>query len=110
MSMGLNTKFKNFPFYYFIYDQAEHFEIEYFDANHRLQKASLKGITFDSFTKNTSENVQALTTDFKNNIGILQFHSFENGYNETKYTFCLFFCHILLVYSTKLWWGIIYLY
>lgn len=79
---GLNTKFKNFPFYYFIYDQAEHFEIEYFDANHRLQKASLKGITFDSFTKNTSENVQALTTDFKNNIGILQFHSFENGYNE----------------------------
>ncbi|AZA77174.1 peptidase S41 [Chryseobacterium sp. G0186] len=80
---GLNTRFKNFPFYYFIYNQSEGFEIEYIDENKRVQKAIFKGITYDTFTKNTAENILPLTTDFRvNNIAILKFHSFENGYNE----------------------------
>lgn len=80
---GLNTRFKNFPFYYFIYNQSERFDIEYFEENGHLNKAFFQGITYDTFTKNNTEGIQPLATDFKaNNIAILKFHSFENGYNE----------------------------
>lgn len=80
---GLNTKFKNFPFYYFIYNQSEKFEVECIDKNNQKQKVVLKGITFDNFTKSTTENIQPLTTEIrKDKIAVLKFHSFGNGYNE----------------------------
>ncbi|WP_333625058.1 S41 family peptidase [Sphingobacterium siyangense] len=80
---GLNTRFKNFPFYYFIYNPSETFEIEYMEENGHVKKAIFPGITFDAFTEASTENIQPLTTDFKsNNAAILRFHSFENGYNE----------------------------
>jgi len=80
---GLNTKFKNFPFYYFIYNQSEKFEVEFIDKNNQKQKAVVKGITFDNFTKSTTENIQPLTTEIrKDKIAVLKFYSFANGYNE----------------------------
>lgn len=80
---GLNTRFKNFPFYYFIYNPSEKFEIEYIEAGGRVRKATLQGITYDTFTKNNTEDIPPLTTEFKaNNIALLKFHSFENGYDE----------------------------
>ena len=79
---GLNTKFKNFPFYYFIYNQSEKFEVECIDKNNQKQKAVLKGITFDNFTKSTTENIQPLTTEIrKDKIAVLRFHSFENDFS-----------------------------
>jgi hypothetical protein len=81
---GLNTRFKNFPFYYFIFNQTDKFEIEYLDSNNHKQKKILKGITLETFTKSTSENEEPLSTVFKtNNIAVLKLHSFANGYNET---------------------------
>lgn len=80
---GLNIKFKNFPFYYFIYNQPENFEIEYLGSNNEKKNINLKGIKFEDFTKIITENIEPLSTEFKNNkIAILKFHSFENGYNE----------------------------
>lgn len=80
---GLNTRFKNFPFYYFIFNQTDRFEIEYLDDNNHKQRKLFKGITFETHTKNISEKIELLTAEFKtNNLAILKFHSFENGYNE----------------------------
>ncbi|MGV0923871.1 S41 family peptidase [Empedobacter tilapiae] len=80
---GLNMKFMNFPFYYFIYNPTEKFEIEYRDENNKKQKIVLNGTTFDRFSKSTTENIQPLTTEIrKDKIAVLKFHSFSNGYNE----------------------------
>lgn len=80
---GLNARFKNFPFYYYIYDQSETFDVEFLDKNNQKQKIVLNGISFDNFTKNTRENIPPLGTEIrKDNIAVLKFHSFENGYNE----------------------------
>lgn len=80
---GLNTRFKNFPFYYFIFNQTNKFEIEYLDQNNHKQKRIFNGVTFETHTNNITENKEPLTTEFKtNNLAILNFHSFENGYNE----------------------------
>lgn len=80
---GLNTRFKNFPFYYFIYNQSEKFDIEFLDKNNQKQKIVLNGITFGNFTKSTTENVPPLTTEIrKDKIAVLKFLSFANGYNE----------------------------
>ena len=79
---GLNTRFKNFPFYYFIFNQADKFEIEYLDS--KKQKVILKPVSFQTFTNSISEQHEPLTTEFKtNNLAILKFHSFANGYNES---------------------------
>ncbi|WP_160716979.1 S41 family peptidase [Chitinophaga solisilvae] len=81
---GLNTRFRNFPFYYFIYNQTEKFEIEYIDSNNHKLKAAFRGIPFKTHTNNISEKNEPLTTEFRtNNLAILKFRSFENGYNET---------------------------
>jgi C-terminal processing protease CtpA/Prc len=80
---GLNTRFKSFPFYYFVFNQTDRFEIEYLDHNNHKQREIFKGITFEAHAKNISEKIEPLTTEFKtNNLAILKFHSFENGYNE----------------------------
>ncbi|WP_312554630.1 hypothetical protein [Empedobacter brevis] len=80
---GLNTRFKYFPFYYYLDDQAEKFEVEFIDQQHQKQKVVFNGITFDRFTKSTVENIPPLTTEIRaDNIAVLTFHSFENGYNE----------------------------
>ncbi|MEG0926383.1 S41 family peptidase [Chryseobacterium sp.] len=80
---GLNTRFKNFPFFYFIFNPTNKFEIEYLDHNNHKQKEELQGITFETYTKNNTEKIDPLTTEFKtDNLAILKFHSFENGYNE----------------------------
>ncbi|MCE3076183.1 S41 family peptidase [Chryseobacterium gwangjuense] len=80
---GLNFRFRNFPFYYFIYNPSENFEIEYVDSQNHHQKVEIKGLTYGDFNKNTNENIEHLTTEINSlNIGILKFHSFENGYNE----------------------------
>ncbi|WP_185126677.1 S41 family peptidase [Chryseobacterium aurantiacum] len=80
---GLNTRFKNFPFFYFIFNPTNKFEIEYLDHNNHKQKEKLQGITFETYTKNNTEKIDPLTTEFKtDNLAILKFHSFENGYNE----------------------------
>jgi len=81
---GLNTRFKNFPFYYFIFNQTEKFEIEYIDLNNQKQKEIVEGITFKAHTNNISEKTEPLTTTFRSNhVAVLKFHSFANGYNET---------------------------
>ena len=81
---GLNTRFKNFPFYYFVFNQTEKFEIEYIDSNNYKQKEITKGITFATHTYNILVRTEPLTTEFKSeNVAILKFHSFENGYNES---------------------------
>ncbi|WP_298220935.1 S41 family peptidase [Flavobacterium sp.] len=81
---GLNTRFRNFPFYYFIFNPTEKFEIEYLDENKHQHKTILKGISFETHTKNLTEKVEPLTTEFKSkDIAVLKFQSFENGYNET---------------------------
>ena len=81
---GLNTKFKNFPFYYFIYDQSEKFEVTFLDQENQKQQVVFNGITLERFTKSTAENIQPLTTEIrKDKIAVLRFHSFENGYNES---------------------------
>ena len=81
---GLNTRFSNFPFYYFIYNQTEKFEIEYVDSNNHKLKGTFKGMPFKAYTSNISENTDPLTTELRtNDLAILKFHSFENGYNET---------------------------
>ncbi|WP_336688520.1 MULTISPECIES: S41 family peptidase [unclassified Chryseobacterium] len=80
---GLNTRFKNFPFYYFVLNQTNQFEIEYLDQNNHKKKQKFNGITFETHTQNISEKIEPLTTEFRtNNLAILKFHSFENGYNE----------------------------
>ncbi|WP_282630132.1 S41 family peptidase [Empedobacter sedimenti] len=80
---GLNLKFKNFPFYYFIYDQADKFDVEYLDDKNQKQQIVLNGITFGNFTKSIAENIPSLSTEIrKDNIAVLKFHSFANGYNE----------------------------
>lgn len=81
---GLNVRFKNFPFYYYIYNQSGNFEIEYLDLNNKKKTAHFKGISFETFTKTTSENIEPLTTAFRDNkIAVLKYHSFENGYSES---------------------------
>lgn len=81
---GLNTRFRSFPFYYFILNPTEKFEIEYLDANKNKQKKTVKGIPFETFTKNITEKIAPLTTEFKGkDIAILKFHSFENGYDAS---------------------------
>lgn len=80
---GLNVRFRNFPFYYFIYNQTENFEIDYIDKNNDNKTIVIKGIKFEAFVNLVSEKTEPLTTEFRNNeISILKFHSFENGYNE----------------------------
>lgn len=80
---GLNTRFSNFPFYYFIYNQTEKFEIEYADRNHHKLKGTFRGMPFKTYTSNISEKTEPLTTAFRtNDLAILKFRSFENGYNE----------------------------
>jgi C-terminal processing protease CtpA/Prc len=80
---GLNTRFKNFPFYYFIFNQADKFEIEYLDHKNHKQKRIFNGVTFETHTNNITEKNEPLTTEFKTtNLAILKFHSFANGYNE----------------------------
>ncbi|MGV0754730.1 S41 family peptidase [Empedobacter brevis] len=82
---GLNTRFNHFPFYYFIFNQTDKFQIEYIDKNNRKQKKVLKGITFETYTKSIAENITPLQTEFKtNNLAVLKFHSFANGYDETN--------------------------
>lgn len=82
---GLNTKLLNFPFYYFLFNQTDMFEIEYVDQKNHKQKGTIKGITFEMYTKSISEKNEPLTTEFKTkNIAVLKFHSFENGYNESS--------------------------
>lgn len=81
---GLNMRFTNFPFYYFIFNQTNTFEIEYLDHNNHKQKEIIKGITFETHTKNISEKNAPLMTEFRTgNLAILKFHSFANGYNES---------------------------
>lgn len=54
------------------------------DAHNQQQKVNLKGITYDAFTKTINENIEPISIKFRNNnIAILKFHFFENGYNET---------------------------
>jgi len=80
---GLNVRFRNFPFYYFIYNPIDKFEIEYLDQKQQKQKLVLKGIVYDTYSKEIKDNTEPLTTEFKtDNLAILKFHSFENGYNE----------------------------
>jgi len=80
---GLNTRFKNFPFYYFIFNQTDKFEIEYLNSKKQKQKVIIKPVSFQTFTNSTSEQNEPLTTEFKTtNLAILKFHSFANGYNE----------------------------
>lgn len=80
---GLNMRFSNFPFYYFIYNQTEKFEIEYEDRNHHKLKGIFKGMPFKEYTSNISKKTEPLTTEFRtNDLAVLKFHSFENGYNE----------------------------
>ncbi|MCL1672129.1 S41 family peptidase [Elizabethkingia ursingii] len=80
---GLNMRFRNFPFYYFIYNPIDKFEIEYLDQKQQKQKLVLKGIVYDTYSKEIKDNTEPLTTEFKtDNLAILKFHSFENGYNE----------------------------
>ena len=80
---GLNTRFKNFPFYYFIYNPTDHFEIEYLDDKNQKKKGQLKAITFQTFTNSTSEKKEPLTTQLiSNDIAIIKLNSFANGYNE----------------------------
>ncbi|PSK93587.1 S41 family peptidase [Taibaiella chishuiensis] len=82
---GLNTRFSNFPFYYFIYDQTEKFEIEYVDRNKHKRSATLRGMPFKTYTHSISEKTAPLTTAFRtNDLAVLKFHSFENGYDETE--------------------------
>ncbi|SMC97021.1 S41 family peptidase [Chryseobacterium sp. YR221] len=80
---GLNVRFSNFPFYYFMYNQTEKFEIEYADrSNHKL-KEIFKGMPFKEYTSYISKKTEPLTTEFKtNDLAVLRFRSFENGYNE----------------------------
>ncbi|PKF73867.1 S41 family peptidase [Chryseobacterium sp. PMSZPI] len=80
---GLNARFSNFPFYYFIYDQTEKFEIEYVDRNQRKLKRIFQGMPFKMYTGIISKKMEPLTTEFKtNDLAVLKFRSFENGYNE----------------------------
>ncbi|RAJ76640.1 peptidase S41-like protein [Chitinophaga dinghuensis] len=80
---GLNTRFSSFPFYYFIYNQTEKFEIEYLDSKNHQLTGTFKGITFKTYTSIISEKTTPLTTEFKtNDLAVLKFRSFENGYNE----------------------------
>lgn len=80
---GLNGRFSNFPFYYFIYNQTEKFEIEYADrSNHKL-KEIFKGMPLKTYTSSIAEKTAPLTTEFRtNDLAVLKFRSFENGYNE----------------------------
>lgn len=40
-------------------------------------------MSYDTYTKAIKESIEPLTTEFKtDNLAILKFHSFENGYNE----------------------------
>lgn len=80
---GLNARFSNFPFYYFIDNQTEKFEIEYTDrSNHKLKKI-FKGMPFKTYTSSIAEKIAPLTTEFRtNDLAVLKFRSFENGYNE----------------------------
>ncbi|WP_228452191.1 S41 family peptidase [Chryseobacterium sp. c4a] len=81
---GLNARFSNFPFYYFIYDQTEKFEIEYVNHNKRKQKSLFKGMPFKTYTSIISKKTEPLTTEFKTkDLAVLKFRSFENGYNVT---------------------------
>ncbi|MGE8291238.1 MAG: S41 family peptidase, partial [Sphingobacterium sp.] len=80
---GLNVRLRNFPFYYFMYNQTEKFEIEYVDSNNHKLKGTFKGMPFKTYTSAVSEKIEPLTTAFRtNDLAILKFHSFENGYNE----------------------------
>lgn len=80
---GLNARFNNFPFYYFIYNQTEKFEIEYADRNNHKLKGILKGMPFKEYTSAISQKKEPLTTEFRtNDLAVLKFRSFENGYNE----------------------------
>lgn len=80
---GLNVRFSNFPFYYFIYNPTEKFEIEYAARNNLKMKEIFKGITFKTYTSSIAEKTAPLTTEFRtNDLAVLKFRSFENGYNE----------------------------
>lgn len=81
---GLNTRLSNFPFYYFIYNQTENFEIEYTDRNNKKLKGIFKGMPFKTYTNAVSVKTEPLTTEFRtNDLAVLKFRSFENGYNES---------------------------
>lgn len=46
-------------------------------------KINLNGVSYETYTKAIKESIEPLTTEFKtDNLAILKFHSFENGYNE----------------------------
>ncbi|RXM50552.1 MULTISPECIES: S41 family peptidase [unclassified Chryseobacterium] len=82
---GLNARFSNFPFYYFIYNQTEKFEIEYADRNNHKLKGIFKGMPFKEYTGTISKKAEPLTTEFRtNDLAVLKFRSFENGYNEAE--------------------------
>jgi C-terminal processing protease CtpA/Prc len=82
---GLNFRFKQFPFYYYLYDNETSFDIELIDETNSQKIIKVKGIEYIEFVKNTSTNLEPLTEEFRNkNIAILTVNSFESGYSETE--------------------------
>jgi hypothetical protein len=79
---AINSQLMNFPFYYFIYEQSEIFEIEY-EEGQTSKTIRLKGVEFPTFYKAVYEKQEPLSTDFFNNkIAILKVRTFSNGYND----------------------------
>lgn len=81
---GFNSKLKNFPFYYFLYNQSFSFNIEYSDSKQKsIKKTAIKGVKYSEFSKILKEQTEPLSFKIiKNDIAILKLHSFENGYIE----------------------------
>lgn len=82
---GLNIKFRNFPFYYFVYNARETFEIEYIDSNNQKQKETFNGIPFNEYSAIIAEFKAPMNMEFlSNDVALLKFHSFANGYNPEE--------------------------
>lgn len=82
---GLNFRFKQFPFYYYLYDNETSFNVELVDETNLQKVIKVNGIEYSEFLKNTTINLEPITEEFrKDNTAILTVNSFESGYSETE--------------------------
>lgn len=75
---GMNPSLQLFPYYYYLLDSSPVFKINYTDSLGISQTASLEGIEYDVYRKNTRKIVNVIEQEFtKENIAILTVNTFS---------------------------------
>ncbi|MGV3631373.1 MAG: S41 family peptidase [Bacteroidota bacterium] len=86
---GLNYSLQNFPFYYYFFDPAGHFDITWSDANGEIHKNTIPGVEFADYRRSTRRVVPPVEQQFYgDSLGVLTVNTFlteDLRYYNTNY-------------------------